>query len=100
MPREEFVLQMKLENPVGAKVAHIPAEAAIGDEMPVVRVVNQAKRFDLALGHVTPLTTLILQRQNAPFGESALDGNQGFTRQSRNRIRPAGNDRSRACQAV
>ena len=86
MSREEFVLQLKLANPVGAKVAHIPAQAAISDEMPVVRVVNQAERLDLSLGHITTLTTLILQRQNASFGEGALDGNQGFTRQSRARV--------------
>ena len=50
MVREEFVLQMESENPIGAKIAHIPAQAAIGDQVPVVRVVNQAQRFDLTLG--------------------------------------------------
>src|SRR5205809_5298203 len=100
MAREEFVLQLKLANPVSAKVPHIPAQAAIGDEMPVVRVVNQAKRFDLAVGHITTLTSLVLQRQNAAFGEGALDGNQGFTRQSRDRVRSTGNHGGRAFQAV
>ena len=68
--------------------------------MPVVRIVNQAERLDLAPGQFTILTPSIRQRQYAPFGEGALDGNQGFTRQSRNRLRSAGNDGGRSFQAV
>ena len=52
------------------------------------------------MGHITTLTSLVLQRQNAAFGEGALDGNQGFTRQSRDRVRSTGNHGGRAFQAV
>src|SRR5204862_7241899 len=97
---EDFALQLKFANPVGAKVAHIAAETAKGDEMPVVRVIDQAERFDLTTGHLATLTTPIVQGQNPPLGEGALDWNQGFTRQSRNRNRAPGNDGRRTLQAV
>src|SRR5882724_9087188 len=73
MTRKEFVLQLQSDDSISAKVTHITAETAIGNEMPVVAVINQAKRLDVAFSEFATLTSLVIQHQDAPFRQSALN---------------------------
>jgi len=67
--------------------------------MPVIRVVNQTQRLDVALGHVGALV-LIIQRQNAAFRQGALNGRQGFARKSWNDVRAVGKHGGRTLQSI
>src|SRR5580765_6292554 len=68
--------------------------------MPIVRVIDQTERFDVAFGEFKALAALIVECQDAPFCESALDGSQRFARKAWNCRGSTRDDRSRTFEAV
>src|SRR5690606_21716020 len=62
----------------GPELAEFVPEAAMGDEMPVIAVVDEAERFDVAGGDFLAVPAFVLEAEHAAFGEGALDGDDGF----------------------
>ena len=61
------------DDSIRAEVAVIAAQAAVGDQVPVIRIINQAERFNLAPGRFIASTRAIGERKNSPMRESVLD---------------------------
>ena len=54
--------------------------------MPVLCVVNEPERLNIAARGLGAFAALIIEREHATLGESALQRNQRFTRKARRRV--------------